>query len=141
MVYVDSAPGIGALDPDLGGAEKPLNWEEIAGEENLDGLSEQQLETFRQRAVAEPAGVLRQAVTLNNDARRDIPTAIICTGFPSQQVKANAKEHNWAWLGGLAELRDITWVDLPTSHWPMWSRPLELATIIGDVAKAHAPGA
>jgi hypothetical protein len=33
---------------------------------------------------------------------------------------------------------DITWVDLPTNHWPMWSRPTELAEIIGDVAKAHA---
>jgi hypothetical protein len=26
-------------------------------------------------------------------------------------------------------------VDLPTSHWPMWSRPEELATVIGDVAR------
>ena len=34
-----------------------------------------------------------------------------------------------------------TWVDLPTSHWPMWSRPKELARIIGDVAKAHPGGA
>jgi hypothetical protein len=38
----------------------------------------------------------------------------------------------------IAELRDITWIDLPTSHWPMWSRPKEVARIIGDVAKAHA---
>ncbi|HSJ47171.1 MAG TPA: alpha/beta hydrolase [Euzebyales bacterium] len=34
----------------------------------------------------------------------------------------------------LAELRDVTYVDLPTSHWPMWSRPQELAAVIGDVA-------
>ena len=39
------------------------------------------------------------------------------------------------------ELRDVTWVDLPTSHWPMWSRPRELAAIIGDVATARAGGA
>ena len=24
---------------------------------------------------------------------------------------------------------------MPTSHWPMWSKPQELAEIIGDVAK------
>ena len=35
-------------------------------------------------------------------------------------------------LAGLTELRNVTWVDLPTSHWPMWSRPQELAAIIGD---------
>jgi pimeloyl-ACP methyl ester carboxylesterase len=139
MVYVDSAPGKGALDPEFEGVEKPLDWKAIEEEENLDGLNDEQKETFRRRAVPEPGGVLREGATLTNDARRDIPTTIICTGFPSDQIKAYAKEHNWAWLAGLAELRDVTWVDLPTSHWPMWSRPRELAGIIGDVAKAHAP--
>jgi hypothetical protein len=43
-------------------------------------------------------------------------------GFTSEQIKA-AVEEGYAWLGGLAELRDVTCVDLPTSHWPMWSRP------------------
>jgi pimeloyl-ACP methyl ester carboxylesterase len=141
MVYVDSAPGISPLDPDFDGAEKPMVWKDIEEEENLDGLSEEQKETFRRRAVPEPGGVLREAVELTNDARLDIPSTIICTGFPSEKVKAYAKEHNPSWLGGLAELRDITWVDLPTSHWPMWSRPRELAEIIGDVAKAHPGGA
>ncbi|MGH2348177.1 MAG: alpha/beta fold hydrolase [bacterium] len=141
MVYVDSAPGKGALDPGFDGVEKPLVWKDIEKEENLDGLTEEQKQTFRQRAVPEPGGVLREAVELTNDARLDVPTTVICTGFPSDQVKAYAKEHNWAWLAGLAELRNVTWVDLPTSHWPMWSRPRELAKIIGDVAKAPAPGA
>jgi pimeloyl-ACP methyl ester carboxylesterase len=59
MVYVDSGPATAALAPDFEGAEKPLVWEELAEEENLDGLSEQQLEAFRQRAVPEPGGVLR----------------------------------------------------------------------------------
>jgi pimeloyl-ACP methyl ester carboxylesterase len=140
MVYVDSAPGLGAMDPEFGDVELPLPpQEKLAEEENLDGLSEEQLAIFRERAVPQPGGVLREGVELTNDARRDIPSTIICTGFPSEQVKAYAAEHNPAWLGGLAELRDITWIDLPTSHWPMWSRPRELAEIIGDVAKAHAP--
>ena len=30
-------------------------------------------------------------------------------------------------VAGLAELRDVTWIDLPTSHWPMWSRPRDVA--------------
>ena len=137
MVYVDSAPGTGAMQPDFDGVERPLLWEELVEEENLDGLSEEQLEVFRRRAVPQPGGVLREGAELTNDARRDIPSTIICTGFPSEQVKAYAKEHNPAWLGGLAELRDVTWVDLPTSHWPMWSRPQELAAIIGGVRKAR----
>ena len=139
MVYVDSAPAKGPLDPDFDAVEKPLpSREELEEEENLDGLSEEQLETFRRRAVPEPGGVLREAAELTNDARLDVPSTVICTGFTSQQVKG-AVEEGYAWLGGLTELRDVTWVDLPTSHWPMWSRPRELAGIIGDVAKAHAP--
>ncbi|HEY3071768.1 MAG TPA: alpha/beta fold hydrolase, partial [Candidatus Limnocylindrales bacterium] len=42
MVYVDTAPGKGALDPDFKDAEKPLVWEAVEKEENLEGLSEEQ---------------------------------------------------------------------------------------------------
>jgi pimeloyl-ACP methyl ester carboxylesterase len=136
MVYVDSAPGKPPLDPDFADVEKPLNWEELAAEENMDGLTEEQLETFRRRAVPEPGGVLREAIALTNEARRDLPTTIICTGFTSEMYKDAVKDGS-SWLAGVPELYDITWVDLPTSHWPMWSRPQELAAIIGDVAKAH----
>jgi len=136
MVYVDSAPGVGALDADFVDVDKPLlSPEELAAEENLDGLSEEQLETFRRRSVPEPGGVLREAIALTNDARLDVPSTVICTGFSSEQVKA-AVEDGYAWLKGLTELRRVTWVDLPTSHWPMWSRPRELAGLIGDVANA-----
>ncbi|MDQ3378978.1 MAG: alpha/beta hydrolase [Actinomycetota bacterium] len=141
MVYVDSGPATGALDPDFDGVEKPLpSPEELEEEENLDGLTEEQLETFRRRAVPEPGAALRDAPELSNDARLDVPSTVVCTGFTSEQIKA-AVEEGYAWLGGLTELRDVTWVDLPTSHWPMWSRPRELAGIIGDVAKAHGSGA
>jgi pimeloyl-ACP methyl ester carboxylesterase len=134
MVYVDSGPATGALEPEFDAVEKPLPPpEELEAEENLDGLSAAQLETFRQRAVPEPGGVLRDTPTLTNDARLDIPTTTICTGFSSDEYKAAVAE-GYAWLGGFAELRDVTWVDLPTSHWPMWSRPRELAEIVGDVA-------
>ncbi len=138
MVYVDSAPGVGAMDPDFADIDKPLlSPEELAAEENLDGLSEAQLDTFRRRAVPQPGGVFREAIALTNDARLDVPSTVICTGFSSEQVKA-AVEDGYPWLQGLTELRRVTWVDLPTSHWPMWSRPRELAGIIGEVAKAPA---
>jgi pimeloyl-ACP methyl ester carboxylesterase len=140
IVYVDTAPGIGPLDPEFEGEEKPMVWKDIEAEENLDGLSDEQKETFRQRAVPVPGGVLRGSVKLTNDARRDIPSTLICTGFSAEEYQTYAREHpEWAFLAGIPELRNPTWVDLPTSHWPMWSRPKELAAIIGDVARAHAP--
>jgi triacylglycerol esterase/lipase EstA (alpha/beta hydrolase family) len=39
------------------------------------------------------------------------------------------------WIAALAELRDVTRVELPTSHWPLWSRLQELAAAIGEVAR------
>lgn len=139
MVYVDTAPGRGALDPEFEGDEKPMVWSEIEEEENLDGLSEEHKERFRQRAVPVPASLLRETVELTNDARRDIPSTLICTGFTAEQYRTYAAEHpDWAFLAGIPELRNATWIDLPTSHWPMWSRPDDLARIIGDVADAHA---
>lgn len=139
MVYVDSGPGTGASEPDFDGAEKPMPWDELKGEENLDGLSEEQLETFRRRAVPEPGGVLREAPQLTNDARLDVPSTAICTGYTSDEYKA-AVDEGYAWLGGFKELRHITWVDLPTSHWPMWSRPKELAALLGDIARRASAG-
>jgi len=139
MVYVDTGPAKGALDPDFKDPEKPLpSPKELAENENLSGLSEAQLATFRRRAIPEPGAALREAAKLTNGARLDVPSTVVCTGYTSEQYKDAAKQGQ-AWLAGLTELRDVTYVDLPTSHWPMWSRPRELAKIIGDVAKARGP--
>jgi pimeloyl-ACP methyl ester carboxylesterase len=134
MVYVDTAPGKPPIEASQEG-DKPLIWKEISEGENLDGLSEEQLATFRERAVPVPGGVLRGTYEFTNDARRDIPSTVIATGYTSEDYQGYAKENpEWAFLAGLPELRNVTWVDLPTSHWPMWSKPAELAKIIGDVA-------
>jgi pimeloyl-ACP methyl ester carboxylesterase len=133
MVYVDSGPATAALDASFEDVEQPLVWEEIEAEENLDGLSDGQKETFRHRAVPEPGDAIRGFAPLTNKARLDIPTTAICTGFTSEQYK-DAVKQGQTWLGGFADLRNLAWVDLPTSHWPMWSRPRELSQIIGDVA-------
>jgi len=138
MVYVDSGPATAALDPGFGAAEMPLpSWQELEQDgTSLDGLSGEQLETFRRRAVPEPGAALREGPELANDRRLDVPSTVICSSFTSEQIKEFVRA-GYAWIAGLAELRDVTYVDLPTSHWPMWSRPQELAAIIGDVAR-HA---
>ena len=101
-------------------------------------LTEEHLAIFRRRAIPQPGGVLREGAELTNEARLDIPTTVICTGYSSDEYK-DAVKAGYDFVRGLTELRDVTWIDLPTSHWPMWSRPRELATIIGEVAKAFPP--
>jgi len=138
MVYVDTAPAVRALDPDFQDVEKPLpSAEELAAEENLDGLTPEHLATFRARAVPEPGAAIRDQPRLTNDARRDIPSTIVCTSYPAAEYQAFVPK-GWAFLSGVPELRNLTWIDLPTSHWPMWSRPADLATILDAMARAAA---
>jgi pimeloyl-ACP methyl ester carboxylesterase len=142
MVYVDSGPATAALDPGFDAAELPLpSWQELEEDgSSLDGLSEEQLETFRRRGVPEPGAALREGPELANDRRLDVPSTVICSSFTSEQIKEFVRQ-GYPWLRGLAELRDVTYADLPTSHWPMWSRPEDLAAIIGEVAARAARNA
>jgi len=136
MVYVDTAPGKPPLEPDFDGVEKPLDWDSVAAEENLEGLSDEALTRFRERAVPVPGGILRDGYAFMNDARRRIPSTIIATGLSSEAYRSYAREHpEWSFLAGIPELEDLSWVDLPTSHWPMWSKPADLAAIVADVAR------
>jgi pimeloyl-ACP methyl ester carboxylesterase len=137
LVYVDTAPGTGPIREDFADAEFPLpaTWEELG--ENLDGINEQQLAEFRERAVPEPAGPMREAPEVANDARLDVPSVVIATAFPASEYRKAAAE-GAPWLAGLNDLRDLEYVDLPTSHWPMWSRPADLARILGEVARRPA---
>ena len=134
MVYVDTGPAIGPLDDEFEGTERPLPpAEELAETENLDGIPEEKLAEFRRRAVPEPASAMRGAAELTNDARLDIPTIAICTAFTSADYQDGAR-NGMSFLAGYNELRNIEWIDMPTSHWPMWSKPRELADILGRVA-------
>src|SRR4051812_21046210 len=125
MVYVDSGPATGALDPDLLADELPLpSAEDLAAEENLDGLSDEQLQTFRERAVAEPGAVGHPAARLRG--ARHQPRAGRGLGPPTVAGRVFERERGGeavpggcAGRGGVPGLRAVTWVDLRTSHWQM----------------------
>ena len=134
VVWVDSgpvAPG-SVFAPDLPGdlAELALPPFDLLGQQaSLEGLSARVLERFRTRAVPEPGPVLRQPVALTNDARRQVPTTLVCCSIPSAQVMELA-DGGHPMFAEVANLEHVDVIDLPTGHWPMWSRPDELAQIL-----------
>jgi hypothetical protein len=140
VVWVDTAPVVDgyAMDPDVAGSEHPLSaqYDEELEQGSMAGLSEEQLATFRERAVPQPAGSMRDAVSLVDDRRLEVPGTIVCTAFSAADYRAYA-EQGMPFLAGVLQYARLELIDLPTGHWPMWSRPAELATII---AKAAAPG-
>ena len=76
---------------------------------------------------------MREAIELTNDARLDIPSTVVATGYTSDDYKG-AVDAGYGFVAGLTELRQYEYVDMPTGHWPMWSRPEDLARLIGDIA-------
>lgn len=79
----------------------------------------------------EPGTVLRQIVQLTNDARFDVPTTFVCCSIPSSQVMELIKAGH-PMFAEVANLKSVDYVDLPTGHWPMWSRPSDLARILAS---------
>lgn len=135
VVWVDSgpvAPGT-VLAPD-GPDELPLPPFEVLGEQaSLDGLDGDALERFRARAVPEPGPVLRQPVELTNDARLRVPTTLVCCSIPGADMKALVQAGH-PMFAEVARLEHVDVVDLPTGHWPMWSRPADLAGVVAAAA-------
>lgn len=141
VVWVDTAPVVDgyAIDPDVRGGEYPLSaqYDEELEQGSMEGLSEAQLATFRQRAVPQPASSMRESVSLRDERRLDVPGTIVCTAFPAAEYRSYA-EQGMPFLAGVLQHRRLKLVDLPTGHWPMWSRPAELADIIAGVAAEEA---
>jgi pimeloyl-ACP methyl ester carboxylesterase len=139
-VFVDTGPlEDGAvlnatLPPDT--TEVPLpSWAELAEQgSSIDGMEEAALGRFRSRAVPHPARVAREPVHVSDPRRSDVPVTAICTSLPSQvlrtMVDGGPPFHTE--LGRF----DVTYVDLPTGHWPMFSRPDDLAAELVRAARA-----
>lgn len=137
VVWVDTAPVVDgfAIDPDVGGSEYPLSaqYDEELAQGSMEGLSEEQLATFRERAIPQPTASMREPVALHDERRLDVPGTIVCTAFPAAEYRSYA-EQGMPFLAGVLQYRRLDLVDLPTGHWPMWSRPVELADIIARAA-------
>lgn len=139
VVWVDSGPSAdGAVfAPGLPEevAELPLpSPDDLSAQASVEGLDADVLERFRARAVPQPGPVLRQRVELSNDARRWVPTTLVCCSITGAQVRELARAGHPV-FAEVAHLEDVDVVDLPTGHWPMWSRPGDLAAIIRAAAR------
>ena len=138
MVWVDSGP-VGPGSVFLPGfpedeAELPLPaFGDLGQQASLEGLSDEVLDRFRTRAVPEPGPVLRERLDLSNDARRDVPTTLVCCSIQGAQMMELARSGHPV-FAETAELTDEEVFDLPTGHWPMWSWPRDLAKVISRAA-------
>lgn len=135
VIYVDAAPmGDGSpINAELPvvGDEIPLPEWSVFGEGMLAGLDDEMRRRFRERAVPEPAAVATDPLRLTDDRRRDVPTTVITCEYPSSQLREWMAQ-GLPFLAELNAMRDLEIIDLPTGHWPQFSRPAELARVLLD---------
>ncbi|NNC11785.1 alpha/beta hydrolase [Planctomonas sp. JC2975] len=141
LVFVDSGPSNDGTvnSPDL--AEDVTEvalppWDDLtAAGSSIDGLDEATLLRFRELAVPEPAGPMREALRLHDEGRYAIPVTLVCSSFPSEQVRQLiAAGHPW--FAELSRYGSVDLVDVITGHWPMWSKPDDTAAAIANAATA-----
>ena len=82
---------------------------------------------------------LREPVSLSDPRRLEVPGTVVCTAFPSEDYRAYA-EQGMGFLAGLLDHTALDLVDLPTGHWPMWSRPDDLADLVSARAGGDTAG-
>ncbi|MEV5830975.1 alpha/beta hydrolase [Spirillospora sp. NPDC052242] len=106
---------------------------------DLAGLTEEHLAALRERGTPQPFGTVTQPLE-RPDPLPETPRTLIATSIPLEAVRAMAE-------GGhpvFAMMAGPGWThrSLPTGHWPMFSRPRELAALLAadapDAAGAEA---
>ena len=106
-------------------------WNELAQQASLEGLDDDQLRVMRSKAVAQPFGTYTQPLELENPAREELPKVGILCSFSLAQVQemsASGNPLSEAFTGP-----HWRFVELPTGHWPMFSRPDDLAAALLDL--------
>lgn len=96
---------------------------------NLAGLTATQLELMRTRGTPQPFGSATQPLH-RPDRVPAIPASMIATTFSPEQVRALATSGNPIF----AEMAGLDLHHLPTGHWPMFSRPADLAALLARIA-------
>ena len=110
-------------------------WSSFEDEELAD-LDEAARAEFRRRAVSSPAGITTDRQRLTDRRRYDVPVTVICPEFTSAALRRWI-DQGLAPVRELAVIADVELVDLPTGHWPQFTRPTDLAEAI--VASIERP--
>ncbi len=132
-IFVDSGPlGEGGVINDelpADGDDIPLPPWDGFDEEDLTDLTDELRTKFRARAIPQPKGAAYDKQHLHDERRYDVPATVIACEFPSSLL-TEWIDAGHPYVAELARVRDVEYVDLPTGHWPQFTRPAELGQAI-----------
>ena len=125
----DGEPYADLFEPKDGAMHFP-GWAPFEGPDSAD-LDEDTRRTIASAAIPVPAGVTKGVVRLANEQRFDVPLVLVCPEFTPAQAQ------EWINAGDVPELakaKHLELVDIDSGHWPMVTKPLELAHLLADAA-------
>jgi pimeloyl-ACP methyl ester carboxylesterase len=143
LIYVDTWPlGDGGCVNDEYPAENgevPLpDWSAFEAED-LVGLDDAGRAAFRERAIPSPVHVARDPQRLYDVRRFAIPSTVIACEFTGPELVGWIASGHPA-LAEVAKVRDLAYVELPTGHWPQFTRPRDLAEAIRTILAVSTLG-
>lgn len=119
-----------AFFPVVDGVMSFPGWMPFEGPDS-DDLDTHARERIESIAVPVAGGVATGVVEYNDDQRFDVPVAMVCPEYTPEQAR------DWLADGEMPELERVStlsFVDIDSGHWPMVSRPSELARLLHDIA-------
>lgn len=136
-IYVGGFP-----DPDGSASEFPsekgeiplFDWSDF-DEADLRDLDEAERARFRERAIPAPARMASDPQRLSDERRYQVPVTVVCPEFSADMLRGWIDD-DLEPVRELKEIRDVTYVDLPTGHWPQFTKPEELAQVIVDAVES-----
>lgn len=121
----------GPFFPIEGGIMPFPGWEPFEGPDAAD-LDDAARSGLADRAIPVPEGVARGVVRLIDERRLDVPVTVLCPEFDPDQAKS------WIASGEVPELaaaHDVSFVDIESGHWPMVTKPAELARLLDGIVR------
>ncbi len=106
-------------------------WDPFEGPDSAD-LDEEARRSITSAAIPVPEGVTKGVVRLTDERRFDVPVVLVCPEFTPAQAQ------QWISAGDVPELaraKHLDVIDLDSGHWPMVSKPVELARLLAAAAK------
>lgn len=97
--------------------------------EDLVDLTDELRDRVRAISKAEPAGVAVEPQQLGDEGRFSVPVTVIACEFTEATIRG-AITGGAPWASELASLTSLDIVELPTGHWPQFTKPVELAHAI-----------
>lgn len=105
-------------------------WGPFEGPDSAD-LDEDTKRRIAAAAIPVPEGVTKAVVHLTDERRFDVPVVIVCPEFTPAEAR------DWIGAGDVPELakaKHLEFADIDSGHWPMFSKPDELARLLTEVA-------